>query len=85
MRIARKVGLGLLMSIPGDTKPLPFVEDVAVPVENLGDFGQGVIRLHLLSVSRLLAYIPPKATLFSSRYQDFDGFHLMQDGGFSVY
>jgi FAD/FMN-containing dehydrogenase/Fe-S oxidoreductase len=34
----RKVGLGLLMSIKGDTKPLPFVEDVAVPVEQLGDF-----------------------------------------------
>ena len=26
----RKVGLGLLMSIPGDTKPVTFIEDVAV-------------------------------------------------------
>lgn len=34
----RKVGLGLLMSIKGDYKPLPFVEDVAVPVERLGYF-----------------------------------------------
>lgn len=34
----RKVGLGLLMSRPGDTKPLPFIEDVAVPVEKLGEF-----------------------------------------------
>ena len=34
----RKVGLGLLMSIPGDTKPITFIEDVAVPVEHLGDF-----------------------------------------------
>ncbi|MBW8012706.1 MAG: FAD-binding protein [Chloroflexi bacterium] len=34
----RKVGLGLLMSRPGNTKPLPFIEDVAVPVERLGDF-----------------------------------------------
>ena len=34
----RKVGLGLLMSRPGDVKPLPFVEDVAVPVERLGEF-----------------------------------------------
>ena len=34
----RKVGLGLLMSIPGDTKPITFIEDVAVPVEQLGDF-----------------------------------------------
>jgi FAD/FMN-containing dehydrogenase/Fe-S oxidoreductase len=34
----RKVGLGLLMSRPGDAKPLPFIEDVAVPVEKLGEF-----------------------------------------------
>jgi FAD/FMN-containing dehydrogenase/Fe-S oxidoreductase len=34
----RKVGLGLLMSRPGDAKPLPFIEDVAVPVEHLGEF-----------------------------------------------
>jgi len=34
----RKVGLGLLMSRPGDAKPLPFLEDVAVPVDKLGEF-----------------------------------------------
>ncbi|MEX2160866.1 MAG: FAD-linked oxidase C-terminal domain-containing protein [Anaerolineales bacterium] len=34
----RKVGLGLLMSRPGDAKPLPFIEDVAVPVEKLAEF-----------------------------------------------
>ena len=34
----RKVGLGLLMSIPGDMKPITFIEDVAVPVEKLGDY-----------------------------------------------
>ena len=34
----RKAGLGLLMSIPGDTKPITFIEDVAVPVERLGDY-----------------------------------------------
>lgn len=34
----RKVGLGLLMSRAGDSKPLPFIEDVAVPVEKLGEF-----------------------------------------------
>ncbi len=34
----RKVGLGLLMSRSGDAKPLPFIEDVAVPVEKLGEF-----------------------------------------------
>jgi len=32
------VGLGLLMYMVGDAKPIPFIEDVAVPVEQLGDF-----------------------------------------------
>lgn len=41
----RKVGLGLLMSRPGDTKPLPFIEDVAVPVDKLGEFVAGVERI----------------------------------------
>ncbi|MCY4367149.1 MAG: FAD-binding protein [Chloroflexi bacterium] len=34
----RKGGLGLLMSIRGDAKPIPFVEDPAVDPEKMGDF-----------------------------------------------
>jgi FAD/FMN-containing dehydrogenase/Fe-S oxidoreductase len=34
----RKVGLGLLMSIKGDYKPTPFIEDAAVPVEQLAEY-----------------------------------------------
>ncbi|MBZ0309287.1 MAG: 4Fe-4S dicluster domain-containing protein, partial [Anaerolineae bacterium] len=34
----RKVGLGLLMSLKGDHKPIPFIEDAAVPVEHLSDY-----------------------------------------------
>lgn len=34
----RKVGLGLMMSIKGDYKPVPFIEDAAVPVEHLADY-----------------------------------------------
>ena len=34
----RKNGLGLLMSMHGDAKPLPFVEDTAVDPEKMGDF-----------------------------------------------
>ncbi len=34
----RKVGLGLLMNKVGDAKPIPFIEDVAVPVESLSAF-----------------------------------------------
>ena len=34
----RKVGLGILGSLPGDIKPVGFIEDLAVPVERLGEF-----------------------------------------------
>lgn len=34
----RKVGLGILMSIRGDAKPIAFIEDAAVPVEHLADY-----------------------------------------------
>jgi FAD/FMN-containing dehydrogenase/Fe-S oxidoreductase len=36
--VIRKVGLGLLMSVKGDAKPVPFIEDAAVPVEALPDY-----------------------------------------------
>jgi FAD/FMN-containing dehydrogenase/Fe-S oxidoreductase len=36
--VVRKAGLGLLMSIKGDYKPIPFIEDAAVPVEFLADY-----------------------------------------------
>jgi FAD/FMN-containing dehydrogenase/Fe-S oxidoreductase len=34
----RKAGLGLLMSVKGDYKPTPFIEDAAVPVEHLAEY-----------------------------------------------
>jgi FAD/FMN-containing dehydrogenase/Fe-S oxidoreductase len=34
----RKVGLGILMSVRGDAKPVPFIEDAAIPVEHLADY-----------------------------------------------
>ena len=34
----RKAGLGLLMSVRGDAKPIPVIEDVSVPVEHLAKF-----------------------------------------------
>ncbi|HSB90206.1 MAG TPA: FAD-binding and (Fe-S)-binding domain-containing protein [Anaerolineales bacterium] len=45
----RRVGLGLLMSVPGDVKPVTFIEDVAVPVERLGEYVRRVdeiLRAH---------------------------------------
>ena len=38
----RKAGLGLLMSIKGDHKPIPFIEDAAVPVEHLAKYVIGI-------------------------------------------
>lgn len=34
----RKVALGLMMSIKGDHKPIPFIEDAAVPPEHLAEY-----------------------------------------------
>ncbi len=34
----RKAGLGLLMSVRGDYKPIPVIEDVSVPVEHLAEY-----------------------------------------------
>jgi FAD/FMN-containing dehydrogenase/Fe-S oxidoreductase len=34
----RKAGLGLLMSVRGDLKPIPVIEDVSVPVEHLAEY-----------------------------------------------
>jgi FAD/FMN-containing dehydrogenase/Fe-S oxidoreductase len=41
----RKVGLGILLSIRGDSKPLPFIEDCAVPVEHLADYVSRVLEI----------------------------------------
>ncbi len=38
----RKAGLGLLMSVKGDAKPIPVIEDVSVPVEHLPEFVRAV-------------------------------------------
>jgi len=45
----RKAGLGLLMGVKGDAKPVAFVEDTAVPPERLPDYireFQGIVRDH---------------------------------------
>ncbi len=34
----RKMGLGFLMSVRGDHKPIPFIEDAAVPVQHLAEY-----------------------------------------------
>lgn len=41
----RKAGLGLLMSRIGTAKPFSFIEDVAVPVNRLGEYVRGMERI----------------------------------------
>jgi FAD/FMN-containing dehydrogenase/Fe-S oxidoreductase len=41
----RKVGLGILLSRAGDVKPWSFVEDLAVPVDQLGEFYRGMEQI----------------------------------------
>ncbi len=36
--IVRKEGLGLIMGVEGDHKPMPFIEDASVPVEHLAEY-----------------------------------------------
>lgn len=42
---ARKAGLGILMSDRGNQKPVPCIEDVSVPAENLARYTRDVISL----------------------------------------
>jgi FAD/FMN-containing dehydrogenase/Fe-S oxidoreductase len=41
----RKLGLGILQSQPGEPRPVTFIEDMSVPVENLGRFVREMDRI----------------------------------------
>ncbi|MFH1681403.1 MAG: FAD-linked oxidase C-terminal domain-containing protein [Candidatus Eisenbacteria bacterium] len=41
----RRAGLGLAQAIPGNRKPVPFIEDACVPVEHLADYIDEILRL----------------------------------------
>jgi FAD/FMN-containing dehydrogenase/Fe-S oxidoreductase len=41
----RKVGLGILMSRPGATRPVSFIEDLSVPLDRLGEFIREIERI----------------------------------------
>ena len=72
----RKAGLGILMSMRGDVKPIPCIEDVSVPVANLpcyvADVLDPVSYTHLRAhetvldlVCRLLLEKKKNTTLYS--------------------
>ncbi|MFZ1705408.1 MAG: FAD-linked oxidase C-terminal domain-containing protein [Saprospiraceae bacterium] len=41
----RKNGLGLIMGDPNGRKPIPFIEDMAIPLENLADYIEQILDL----------------------------------------
>ncbi|MBK8054747.1 MAG: FAD-binding protein [Saprospiraceae bacterium] len=41
----RKNGLGLIMGDPSGRKPIPFIEDQAIPVENLADYIEDILKI----------------------------------------
>ncbi len=52
----RKVGLGLLMSVRGDYKPIAFMEDVAVPPRHLPDYVRDILDLMERTNTRVAMY-----------------------------
>ena len=52
----RKAGLGLLMSMRGELKPVPFIEDATVPVEHLADYVDGVRAIVQQNGARMAVY-----------------------------
>ncbi|HEY43767.1 MAG TPA: FAD-binding protein [Anaerolineae bacterium] len=53
----RKVGLGILMSIRGDAKPIPFIEDATVPVEHLTNYVTSIFDFaHDVGVEQVAMY-----------------------------
>ncbi len=53
----RKASLGLVMSMKGDVKPIPFIEDAAVPVEHLADY--------VAEIDRYLASLGTRGTYYA--------------------
>lgn len=52
----RKAGLGFLMGLPGDYKPIPFIEDPAVPPDHLAAYIRGVRDVCRAYGARMAAY-----------------------------
>jgi FAD/FMN-containing dehydrogenase/Fe-S oxidoreductase len=45
MHALRKLALGLVQRMPGDAKPISFIEDSCVPVEKMADFIEGLEKI----------------------------------------
>ncbi|MCC6546561.1 FAD-binding protein [Candidatus Sumerlaeota bacterium] len=52
----RKAGLGVMERMPGDWKPISFIEDACVPVENLAAYADGVLKICKDEDIRVMTY-----------------------------
>lgn len=52
----RKAGLGVMERMPGDWKPISFIEDACVPVESLADYAAGVLEICRSEGIRVMTY-----------------------------
>ena len=79
----RKAGLGLLMSIRGDAKPIPAIEDVSVPVEHLAEYVAEIQRLCEQHGTRAAYYAHASAGCLHIRplisLKDAEGIQAMDD------
>jgi len=80
----RAVGLGILMSLRGDAKPISFIEDAAVPVEHLAEYITGVFEIaQRAGVERVAMYAHASAGCLHVRpvinLKTADGVHQMRE------
>ncbi|MCC6315904.1 MAG: FAD-binding protein [Thermomicrobiales bacterium] len=84
----RKAGLGLLMSIKGDHKPIPVIEDVSVPVPRLAEFVGTVERLVADHGTTAAFYAHASAGCLHIRplinLKTLDGVNAMKDLGYAA-
>jgi FAD/FMN-containing dehydrogenase/Fe-S oxidoreductase len=87
----RKDGLGLIMSKPGIRKPLPFVEDAAIPLEHLAKYIDDLERFCQLYDSDIVLYahasvgvLHVRPTIDLTDQEDIDKMKLISDFAFEL-
>ncbi len=87
----RKDGLGLIMGKPGIRKPLPFVEDAAIPLEHLADYigeVESFCKLHdsdiVLYAHASVGVLHLRPTIDLTHQEDIDKMKMISDYCFDL-
>ncbi len=84
----RKIGLGILLSIRSDHKPISVIEDVAVPVERLGEYVRRMREVFARHKTDGAFYAHASAGVLHVRplvnLKTLEGLHAMEDIGLSA-